>query len=146
MKWLWDTVLHYTLLVLYLSNPCQYNNTPSYYICPQYSSFSTIFQLNVCIFKYFLFIIIPSWKGLPLPPFQHPQLCIWALNQNSATPILFVSSNPIQNGMTRHGSIPVAKGLGAGQGLPHRDWAGVLPTQKLPATNLATPKSFIAID
>ena len=48
--------------------------------------------------------------------------------------------------MTRHGSIPVAKGLGAGQGLPHRDWAGVLPTQKLPATNLATPKSFIAID
>ena len=59
---------------------------------------------------------------------------------------MFVSSNPIQNGMTRHGSIPVAKGLGAGQGLPHRDWAGVLPTQKLPATNLATPKSFIAID
>ena len=29
---------------------------------------------------------------------------------------------------------------------PRRDWAGVLPTQKLPGTNLATPESFIPID
>ena len=40
----------------------------------------------------------------------------------------------------------LAKGLGAGQGLLHRDWAGVLPTQKLPGANLATPESFIPID
>ena len=53
MKWLWDTVLHYTLLVLYLSNPCQYNNTPSYYICPQYSSFSTIIPIK-CLYLYVL--------------------------------------------------------------------------------------------
>ena len=87
------------------------------------------------------------------PPFQHLQLSIWALNQNSAPPILFASSNPFQNGMTRPSSIKnhggdrfLAKGLGAGQGLPRRDWAGVLPTQKLPGTNLATPESFIPID
>ena len=39
-----------------------------------------------------------------------------------------------------------AKGLDAGQGLPCRDWARVLPTQQLPGTNLATPESFIPID
>ena len=39
-----------------------------------------------------------------------------------------------------------AKGLDAGQGLPRKDWAGVLPTQKLLGTNLATPESFIPID
>ena len=40
----------------------------------------------------------------------------------------------------------LAKGLGAGQGLPSRDWADVLPTQKLTGTNQATPESFIPID
>ena len=39
-----------------------------------------------------------------------------------------------------------AKGLGAGQDLPCRDWAGVLPTQTLLGTNLATPESLILID
>ena len=34
----------------------------------------------------------------------------------------------------------------AGQGQPCRDWAGVLLTQKLLDTNLATPESFIPID
>ena len=67
--------------------------------------------------------------------------------------LLFALSNPFQNGMTRPGSFKnhkvitfQAKGLGAGQGLPNRDWAGVLPTQKLLGTNLATLESFIPID
>ena len=37
------------------------------------------------------------------------------------------------------------KGLGAGQGLPCWDWAGVQPTQKLLGTNVVTPESFIPI-
>ena len=61
--------------------------------------------------------------------------------------------NLFQNGITQPGSSKnqgadkfQAKHLGAGQGLPHRDWAGVLPTQKLPGTNQATPEYFINID
>ena len=51
------------------------------------------------------------------------------------------------SGIKNHrGDIFLAKGLGAGQGLPHRDWAGVLPTQNLPGTNLATPESLIPVD
>ena len=72
---------------------------------------------------------------------------------NSTCSVLFASSYPMQNGMTRPGSIKnckvitfQAKGLDAGQGLPHRNWARILPTQKLPGTNLATPESFIPID
>ena len=66
---------------------------------------------------------------------------------------MFALPNPFQNGMTQPGNIKnckvitfQAKGLDAGQGLLHRYWAGVLPTQKLPGTNLATPESFIPID
>ena len=45
-----------------------------------------------------------------------------------------------------HGEAPPqSKGLGAGQVLPGGDWAGVLPTQKLLDTNLATPESFTPI-
>ena len=35
------------------------------------------------------------------------------------------------------------KGLDAGQGLPCRDWAGVLPTQTFLNSNLVTPETFI---
>ena len=35
------------------------------------------------------------------------------------------------------------KGLDAGQGLPHRDWEGVLPTQAVLNSNLVTPENFI---
>ena len=95
-----------------------------------------------------------SKKLLPPTPFvTHPQLCIWAPNQKSTLSILFASSNPFQNGMTPYNSIKnhgaarfQAKGLGAGQSLHRRDWAGVLLTQKLLDTNLATPESFIPID
>ena len=31
------------------------------------------------------------------------------------------------------------------QGLPHRDWAGVLPTQKFLYSNLVTPESFVQL-
>ena len=63
----------------------------------------------------------------------------------------FALSNPYQNGMkgpvkNRKVITFQAKGLDAGQDLPRRDWAGVLPTQKLLGTNLATPESFIPID
>ena len=93
-----------------------------------------------------------SPKNLP-PSFQHLQLRIWAQNQKSTCSILFTSSNSFQNGMTWPRSIKnrkvitfQVKGLGAGQGLPHGDWAGVIPTQKLPGTNLANPENFISID
>ena len=46
-----------------------------------------------------------------------------------------------------HRAAPLqGKGLGAGKGLPGGDLAGVLPTQKLPGTNQATPEYFINID
>jgi len=51
------------------------------------------------------------------------------------------------NSIKNHGAARFqAKGLGAGQSLHRRDWAGVLLTQKLLDTNLATPESFIPID
>ena len=78
---------------------------------------------------------------------------IWAQIQKFMCTFLFASPNPFQNGLTRPSSIKnhkvitfQAKDLYAVQGLPHRDQAGVLPTQKLPDTNLATPESFIPID
>ena len=45
-----------------------------------------------------------------------------------------------------HRAAPPQAKQGAGQVLPGGDWAGVLPTQKLLGTNLATPESFIPID
>ena len=45
-----------------------------------------------------------------------------------------------------HRAAPLqGKGLGAGKGLPGGDLAGVLPTQTIFETNLATPESFNAI-
>ena len=35
------------------------------------------------------------------------------------------------------------KDLDAGQGLPHRDWAGILATQTFLNSNLVTPENFI---
>ena len=101
-----------------------------------------------------LYQIAKFSKNYPLqPPFQHPQLHIWPPNQKSTCSILFALSNSFQNGMTQPDSIKnwkvitfQAKGLGAGQGLPHRDWAGIIPTQKLLGTNQATPESLIPID
>ena len=40
------------------------------------------------------------------------------------------------------GDIFQGKGLDAGQGLPHRDWEGVLPTQAVLNSNLVTPENF----
>ena len=62
-----------------------------------HASLKIQFQVGSILFKIAKF----SKKNLPpTPTFQHPQLCIWALNPNSASPILFASSNPFQNGMT----------------------------------------------
>ena len=45
-----------------------------------------------------------------------------------------------------HGTAPLqGKGQGAGQGLPGWDWEGILPTQKLLQTNLASPENFVQI-
>ena len=67
--------------------------------------------------------------------------------------MLFGSTRAFQNGMTQPGSTkdhraapPQSKGLGSGQVLPGGDWAGILSTQKLLDTNLATPESFTLID
>ena len=90
---------------------------------------------------------------LPLSSPTHNSASGPQIKNQSTLSILFASSNPFQNGMTQYNSIKnhgaarfQAKGLGAGQSLPRRDWAGVLPTQKLLDTNLATPESFIPID
>ena len=74
-------------------------------------------------------------------------------NQKSALPQLFGSTTAFQNAMTQPGSTnnqgpaPLqGKGQCAGQGLPGGgDWAGVLPTQKLLQTNLASPENFVQI-
>ena len=52
-----------------------------------------------------------------------------------------------QSGSTNnHGpALLQGKGQGAGQGLPGGDWMGVLPTQKLLQTNLASPENFVQI-
>ena len=66
--------------------------------------------------------------------------------------MLFGLTRAFQNGMTLPGSTkdhrtapPQTKGLGDGQVLPGGDWNGVLPTQKILDTNLATPESFTLI-
>ena len=83
------------------------------------------------------------------PP-RHPQLLILALNQKSSCTILFASSNAFQNDMTwsdsakNHGGERFqGKGLDAGQGLPCRDWEGVLPTQAVLNSNRVTSENFI---
>ena len=63
-----------------------------------------------------------------------------ARHQKSTLPQLFGSTKAFQNSLTRAGSTndhrtaPLhGKGLGVDHGLPGGgDWAGVLPTQKLP--------------
>ena len=62
------------------------------------------------------------------------------------------STRAFQNGMTQPSSTkdhraapPQAKGLGASQVMPGKDWTEMLPTQKLLDTNLAIPESFILI-
>ena len=123
---------------------------------PSYGNLWHKSKTKIFNFRWGLFYIKlqNSTKNYPSnPPFQHQQLCICALTQKFTPTFFFASSNTFQNGMTlpstikNHGAARFqAKGLGADQGLPHRDWAGVLPTQKLPGTNLATPESFIPID
>ena len=89
-------------------------------------------------------------KNYPPPsPLSTPA----TLHQKSTCSIRFASSNPFQNVMTQPSSIKnckvitfQAKNHGAGQGLPRRHWARVLPTQKLLGTNQANPESFIPID
>ena len=91
-------------------------------------------------------------KNLPpsrSPP-RHPQLLILALNQKSSCTILFALSNAFQNDMTWSGNAKnnggdrfQGKGLDAGQGLPGRDWEGVLPTQVVLISNLVTSENFI---
>ena len=63
---------------------------------------------------------------------------------------MFASSNAFQNDMTWSGSAKNhgvdrfhGKGLNAGQGLPCRDWEGVLPIQAVLNSNLVTSENFI---
>ena len=63
---------------------------------------------------------------------------------------MFALSNAFQNDMTWAGStknhggdIFQGKGLDEGQGLPSRDWTGVLPTQMFLNSNLVTPENSI---
>ena len=63
---------------------------------------------------------------------------------------MFALSNAFQNDMTWAGStknhggdIFQGKGLDEGQGLPSRDWTGVLPTQMFLNSNLVTPENFV---
>ena len=64
--------------------------------------------------------------------------------------ILFAWLNAFQNDMTwpssnkNHGGDRFqGKGLDTGQGVPHRDWADVLPTQTFLNSNLVPLKNFI---
>ena len=60
--------------------------------------------------------------------------------------ILFALSNAFQNDMTWPSSAKNHGGdrfQGKGQGLPHRDWAGVLPTQTFINSNLVTHEIFV---
>ena len=72
-----------------------------------------------------------------------------ALNQKSALMILFALLNAFQNDMTWPGSTKnhggdrfQRKGLDAGQGPPHRDWADVLPTLTFFNSHLVTPEKL----
>ena len=71
-------------------------------------------------------------------------------NQKSALTILFALSNALNNDMTWCGSTKnhggdwfQGKGLEARKGIPHMDWAGILPTQKFLESNLATRENFV---
>ena len=100
---------------------------------------------------YILLRIAKFSKKLP-PPLGSPHPCNPEIgprpqNKKSALPWLFGLSTAFQNGITRPGSTKnhgparlQQKGQGAGQGLPGGDWTGVLPTQKLLQTNLASPE------
>ena len=101
------------------------------------------------ILERFYFINIAQFSKKIYPPW-HPQLLTLALNQKSACTFLFASSNAFQNDMTWSGSAKNhgvdrfhGKGLNAGQGLPCRDWEGVLPIQAVLNRNRVTYKNFI---
>ena len=128
---------------------------------PLYSNHDPRLQQPVTQIKNLRLLKFNIRSGLPLnkvlqkipPPFKHYTTLHLSPNSKIHVHTRFALSNPYQNGMTWPGSIKnrkvisfQAKGLDAGQGLPRRDWAGVLPTQKLLGTNLATPESFIPID
>ena len=71
-------------------------------------------------------------------------------NQKSALPQLFGSTTAFQNAMTQPGSTNnqgPAPLQGKGQAYlgTWGNWAGVLPTQKLLQTHLASPENFVLI-
>ena len=85
------------------------------------------------------------------PPFQHLQLLIWAPNKKSMHTLLFAFSNHFQNCMTwacriKNWKVITFQAKGLTWSLPVWGHLWVLPTQKLPGTNLATPECFIPFD
>ena len=107
---------------------------------------------NFCFIK-FLPKRMAKAPETPCTPFMHPVLRGWGVLGWTPTPnpnnfvCLFkcFPNDMIWSGSAKnHGrDIFQGKGLYAGQGLPCRDWGGVLPTQMVLNINLVTPEIFI---
>ena len=114
----------------------------------------SLYQILKEIDVYFLIVKNAYGTKCTLPTTISPQAPAspTKLNKKSAFTILFALSIAFQNDMTWLGSAKnhgvdrfKVKGLDAGQGLPCRDWAGVLPTQKFIKSNPLKFHSILSI-
>ena len=109
---------------------------------------------NMCLLKFHFreILFYKYWTILKKLPPLTPTTYDLGPKSKICSQILFALLNAFQNDMTQPsstknhgGDIFQGKGLDAGQGLPHRDWAGVLPTQMFLNSNLITPENFIQL-